>query len=190
MVIDTDPGQAREALTIIETTTRRSLHEMRLLVGMLRDTRDHRPELSPVPGLGDLDRLVADTAAAGVVVEVDVGGTARTLSPAADLSAYRIVQEALTNVVRHAGPTQAKVQISYRPDEVIIEVVDDGPAGQVPPPSARAGGGHGLIGMRERAALFGGELTAGPDAAGFRVRANLHTAEFHDIDVQAGDGAR
>jgi signal transduction histidine kinase len=190
MVIDTDPGQAREALTIIETTTRRSLHEMRLLVGMLRDTHDHHPELSPVPGLSDLDRLIAETAAAGVAVEVDIAGTARTLSPAADLSAYRIVQEALTNVVRHAGPTRAKVHISYRPDEVIIEVVDDGPSGQVPPPSARAGGGHGLIGMRERAALFGGELAAGPDAAGFRVRANLHTAEFHDIDVQAGDGAR
>ena len=190
MVIDTDPGQAREALAIIETTTRRSLHEMRLLVSMLRDTQDHHPDLSPVPGLSDLDRLIAETAAAGVAVEVDVGGTARTLSPAADLSAYRIVQEALTNVVRHAGPTRAKVHISYRPDEVIIEVVDDGPSGQAPPPMARAGSGHGLIGMRERAALFGGELAAGPDAAGFHVRANLHTAEFHDIDVQVGDGAR
>ena len=190
MVIDTDPGQAREALTIIETTTRRSLHEMRLLVSMLRDTHDHHLELSPVPGLGDLDRLIAEAATAGVAVEVDIGGTARTLSPAADLSAYRIVQEALTNVVRHAGPTRAKVHISYRPDEVIIEVVDDGPSGQVPPPIARAGSGHGLIGMRERAALFGGELAAGPDAAGFRVRANLHTAELNDIDVQVGDGAR
>jgi signal transduction histidine kinase len=190
MVIDTDPGQAREALTIIETTTRRSLHEMRLLVGMLRDTRDHNTDLRPVPGLCDLDRLIAETAAAGVTVSVDIDGTVRTLSPAADLSAYRIVQEALTNVVRHAGPTRARVQISYRPDEVSIEVVDDGPAGQAPPPIARAGSGHGLIGMRERAALFGGELAAGPDAAGFRVRANLHTAEFHDIDVHAGDGAQ
>ena len=190
MVIDTDPGQAREALAIIETTTRRSLHEMRLLVGMLRDTQDHRPDLSPVPGLSDLDRLIAETAAAGVAVDVDIGGTARTLSPAADLSAYRIVQEALTNVVRHAGPTQAKVRISYRADEVIIEVADDGPTGQAPPPVARAGNGHGLIGMRERAALFGGELAAGPDAAGFRVRANLHTTDPHDIDAQAGDGAR
>ena len=190
MVIDTDPGQAREALTIIETTTRRSLHEMRLLVSMLRDTHDHHLELSPVPGLGDLDRLIAETATAGVAVEVDIDGTARTLSPAADLSAYRIVQEALTNVVRHAGPTRAKVQISYRPEEVIIEVVDDGPSGRVPPPIARVGSGHGLIGMRERAALFGGELAAGPDAAGFRVRANLHTTEFHDIDLQVGDGAR
>jgi signal transduction histidine kinase len=104
MVIDTDPQQAREALAIIETTTRRSLHEMRLLVNVLRDTGDHDAELSPVPGLGDLDRLVAATAAAGVAVEVTIDGTAYGLSPAADLSAYRIVQEALTNVARHAGP--------------------------------------------------------------------------------------
>jgi signal transduction histidine kinase len=190
MVIDTDPGQAREALTIIETTTRRSLHEMRLLVGMLRDAGDHHTDLRPVPGLSDLDRLIAETAAAGVAVDVDIDGAVRALSPAADLSAYRIVQEALTNVVRHAGPTRAKVQISYRPDEVSIEVVDDGPSGQAPPPIARPGSGHGLIGMRERAALFGGELAAGPDATGFRVRANLHTADFHDIDVPAGDGAQ
>jgi signal transduction histidine kinase len=188
MVIDTDPGQAREALTIIETTTRRSLHEMRLLVGMLRDTRDDHTDLRPVPGLSDLDRLIAETAAAGVTVDMDIDGTVRPLSPAADLSAYRIVQEALTNVVRHAGPTRAKVQISYRPDEVSIEVVDDGPSGPTPP-IPRAGSGHGLIGMWERAALFGGELAAGPDAGGFRVKANLHTTEFQDIDVHAGNGA-
>jgi signal transduction histidine kinase len=94
MVIDTDPQQAREALAIIETTTRRSLHEMRLLVSMLRDAEDYDAELSPVPGLGDLDRLVADTAAAGVTVEVTIDGTSHGLSQAADLSAYRIVQEA------------------------------------------------------------------------------------------------
>ena len=140
MVIDTDPQQAREALAIIETTTRRSLHEMRLLVSMLRDAQDHQAELSPVPGLGDLDRLVADTAAAGVTVEVTIDGTGHGLSQAADLSAYRIVQEALTNVVRHAGPTRARVQISYRPGELSIEVTDDGPSGRHRPrsPPARA----------------------------------------------------
>jgi signal transduction histidine kinase len=91
---------------------------MRLLVSMLRDGEDHDAELSPPPGLGDLDRLVADTAAAGVAVDVDIDGAVRALSAAADLSAYRIVQEALTNVVRHAGPTHARVAISYRPAEV------------------------------------------------------------------------
>jgi signal transduction histidine kinase len=98
MVIDTDLQQAREALAIIETTTRRSLHEMRLLVSMLRGAEDHDAELSPVPRLGDLDRLVAATAAAGVTVEADIDGTVRGLSPPADLSAYRIVQEALTRL--------------------------------------------------------------------------------------------
>jgi signal transduction histidine kinase len=178
MVIDSDPAQARDALAIIEITTRRALHEMRLLVAMLRDPEDLPAELSPVPGLADLDRLVADTAVAGVAAEVDVEGEIRPLLPAADLSAYRIVQEALTNVVRHAGPTHARVRIGYRPAELSIEVTDDGPRGQAPRPIARAGGGHGLIGMRERAALFGGKVEAGPYAGGFRVRATLPVDEF------------
>jgi signal transduction histidine kinase len=185
MVIDSDPDQARDALAIIEITTRRALHEMRLLVGMLRDPGDRPAELSPVPGLADLDRLIADTAVAGVAAEVDVEGEVRPLPPAADLSAYRIVQEALTNVVRHAGPTHARVRIGYRPGELGIEVTDDGPRGQAPRPIARAGGGHGLIGMRERAALFGGALEAGPHEGGFRVRASLPVDEF-DRDLSGG----
>jgi signal transduction histidine kinase len=187
MVIDTDPEQAREALTIIETATRRSLHEMRLLVGVLRDTQEYQTELSPVPGLRDLDRLTATAAAAGVSVDVHIEGTVRGLSSSAELSAYRIVQEALTNVVRHAGPTHAQVQICNRPHEVSIEVVDDGPRGQPPPSASRAGGGHGLIGMRERAALFGGALAAGPHGAGFRVRASLPTADLPGGDPPGSD---
>jgi signal transduction histidine kinase len=180
MVIDSEPDQARDALAIIEITTRRALHEMRLLVGMLRDPGDRPAELSPVPGLADLDRLIADTAVAGVIAVVDVEGKVRPLPPAADLSAYRIVQEALTNVVRHAGPTRARVRIGYRAAELSIEVTDDGPRGQAPRPIARASGGHGLIGMRERAALFGGKLEAGPDAGGFRVQATFPIEEFGD----------
>ena len=185
MVIDTDPAEAREALSIIENTTRRSLQEMRLLVGVLRNSDDADSELEPAPGLCDLDQLVADMAAAGVLVEVDIVGTARALTPVADLSAYRIVQEALTNVVRHAGPTVARVQIAYSADEVTIEIVDRGRIGPQPdvqppasamPRSANAGG-HGLIGMRERAALFGGEVDAGWWAQGFRVKANLRTGD-------------
>jgi signal transduction histidine kinase len=186
MVIDSDPEQARDALAIIEITTRRALHEMRLLVGMLRDPEDLPAELSPVPGLADLDRLVADTAVAGVAAEVDIEGEIRPLLPAADLSAYRIVQEALTNVVRHAGPTHARVRIGYRPAELSIEVTDDGPRGQAPRAIARADGGHGLIGMRERAALFGGKVEAGPYAGGFRVRATLPVDEFdRDLSGEA-----
>jgi signal transduction histidine kinase len=187
MVIDSDPEQARDALAIIEITTRRALHEMRLLVGMLRDPEDRPAELSPVPGLADLDRLIADTAVAGVAAEVDVEGETRPLLPAADLSAYRIVQEALTNVVRHAGPTHAWVRIAYRPAELSIEVTDNGPRGQAPRPIARVGGGHGLIGMRERAALFGGKVEAGPYAGGFRVLATLPVDE---VDRGLPGGAR
>jgi signal transduction histidine kinase len=188
MVIDTDPAQAREALSIIETTTRQSLQEMRLLVGVLRDPQQRHPDLSPVPGLGDLDRLIARTAAAGVTVEMSISGTVRALSPAADLCAYRILQEALTNVVRHAGPTRAWVQIGYRPEAVSIEVIDDGPPEEaVRPPMSRAGSGHGLIGMRERAALFGSELAAGPHAGGFRVQASLRTTDLDASDLPAGD---
>jgi signal transduction histidine kinase len=186
MVIDTQPEQAREALAIIETTTRRSLQEMRLLVGVLRDGEDRHPELVPAPGVGDLDGLVANIANAGVQVSVDIEGTVRALPAAADLSAYRIVQEALTNVARHAGPTCAQVTIAYRPDEVRIDVVDDGPGPRPSFPIARAGSGHGLIGMRERAALFGGELSAGPCAAGFRVTANLRTDGLPSDDHSVG----
>jgi signal transduction histidine kinase len=185
MVIDTDPEEVREALAIIENTTRRSLQEMRLLVGVLRNPDDPDAELAPAPGLCDLERLVADMADAGVLVDVEILGTARALSPAVDLSAYRIVQEALTNVVRHAGPTVAHVEIAYTRDEVTIEVVDRGQVGPRPGvqpsssamPRAGGGGGHGLVGMRERAALFGGEVDAGQLAQGFRVKANLLTGD-------------
>ena len=195
MVIDTDPDQAREALGIIETTTRRSLHEMRLLVGVLRDAQDQQAELTPLPGLADVDRLVAASVAAGVTADVAVDGTVRPLPAAPDLSAYRIVQEALTNVARHAGPTRAHIRIGYQAHVVIIEVADDGPRGPALTPAARAGSGHGLIGMRERTALFGGELAAGPHGSGFRVRATLPTADgqgggpsSHDSGEEPGGG--
>jgi signal transduction histidine kinase len=188
MVIDSDPAEARAALAIIETTTRRSLHEMRLLVGVLRSPADLPAELSPAPGLGDLDQLIAHTAVAGVTTKVEIAGPARPLPPAADLSAYRILQEALTNVVRHAGPTQCGVLISYRPGGVSLEVTDDGPRGSVTRPAGRAGTGHGLIGMRERAALFGGDLEAGPHRGGFRVLATLPTGDLGADPLAEGGG--
>ena len=89
-----------------------------------------------------------------------------------------------------SGPTRARVQISYRPGELSIEVTDDGPSGQAPPPASATGSGHGLIGMRERAALFGGQLSAGPHAAGFRVTASLPTTDSRTGDVHTSDGAR
>jgi signal transduction histidine kinase len=189
MVIDSDPDQARDALAIIETTTRRSLHEMRLLVGVLRDPQDRHADLAPTPGLAALDRLIADTAAAGVAAEVEIDSGVSPLPAAADLTAYRIVQEALTNAVRHAGPTRARIRITHPPGEVRVEVTDDGPRGPRPRPTVRAGSGHGLIGMRERVAMFGGDLEAGPHEGGFRVLASLPIEELGS-DLPAGDGAR
>jgi signal transduction histidine kinase len=180
MVIDTQPEKTREALTVIETTSRRALREMRRLVGVLRADDTDDAVLEPAPGLGSLDELVLQTERAGVHVDIDVAGDAPVLPSGVEVSAYRIVQEALTNVVRHAGPTTAHVHIRYRPHDVEIEVVDDGPAPHGGPPTASApesraddGSGHGLAGMRERVAMFGGDIEAAPAGRGYRVRARL-----------------
>jgi signal transduction histidine kinase len=122
----------------------------------------------PTPGLADLPRLAQRTAHAGVRVDVSVDGEARPLDPGLELSAYRIVQEALTNVVKHAGTRSAQVTVEHRPDAIVLDIVDRGRGGDV-----RAEG-HGLTGMRERAALYGGTLSAGPGPdGGFRVSATL-----------------
>jgi signal transduction histidine kinase len=182
VVLDTQPEQAREALGIIETTTRRALQEMRLLVGVLRGDTDSKADLQPVPGLKDLPLVITDAQIAHVSVDLVITGQVRPLPPAIDLSAYRIVQEALTNAVRHAGPTTAHVTLDYHPHEIRIEIRDDGPPpGRTPDRVlASQSTGHGLIGIRERAALFGGTFTAGPLARGYRVSANLHTGDLQD----------
>jgi signal transduction histidine kinase len=178
MVLDTQPAEAREALGIVETTSRRALQEMRHLVGVLRQPDDAAPELAPAPGLAELPGLVEQIGQAGVTVDVEVTGDARRLPPGVDVSAYRIVQEALTNVVRHAGPGTAQCWIRYHPGEVEIEVVDSGGADPKPAPGPGPdgnGSGHGLVGMQERVNLYGGTLSAGPHGSGFRVLALLPT---------------
>jgi signal transduction histidine kinase len=174
VVLDTRPDEVREALGIIEKTSKRALAEMRLLVGVLRESEDG-PELSPAPGLADLPDLIDQIGQAGVDVDLDIDseGDRPALPAGVDLSAYRIIQEALTNVVRHAGPTTAHVTVRRRPDQLEIQVIDDGaPVGR--PPSLTPGGqGHGLVGMRERVNLFGGNLSAVPTGHGFRVVASL-----------------
>ncbi len=179
MVMDTQPDEARQALAIIETTTRRALQEMRLIVGVLRQGEQGAGELQPAPGLGDLSGLLAEIGEAGVPVELHVEGERRPLPPGVDVSAYRIVQEALTNVVRHAGAAKVDVAIRYRADELEIEINDDGGGRYRDPAMASAGGtqGHGLVGMRERVALFGGRLAAGPMGGGFRVVARFPTED-------------
>jgi signal transduction histidine kinase len=172
VVLDTQPDEAREALGIIETTSKRALNEMRLLVGVLRQSTDGA-ELVPAPGLADISELVDQVHQAGVDVDIDVQADTPALPAGVDLSAYRIIQEALTNVVRHAGPTTAHVTIRHCHGQLEIEVVDEGaPAGRMPA-QAPGGQGHGLVGMRERVGLFGGDLSAGPNGKGFRVFAVL-----------------
>ena len=175
MVAGTDPDAARDALATIETATRAALTEMRHMLGMLRGggSAPDASALAPSPGLAQLDGLVAEVVRSGSAVEVRVEGDRRELPTMVDLSAYRIVQEALTNVIRHAGPARATVTLSYADAAVTLVVDDDGP-GRPAFGATSPGGGHGLVGMRERVAMLGGGLDAGPrPGGGFRVTARL-----------------
>jgi signal transduction histidine kinase len=169
-VFDTRPDQARAALRSIEDTGRDALRELRRLLGAVRPDGAEVP-VPPQPGLAQLDELAQPLRAAGLTVLVNHVGTPSELPAGVDLSAYRIVQEALTNTLRHARATIAEVTFRYRSDAFEIEVVDDG---RGVPGRSGAGTGFGLVGMRERAALLGGSLEAGPTAhGGFRVHARL-----------------
>ena len=174
-VLDTDLVSARRALDAIDTTGRAGLDELRRLLDLLVDQADD-DDLEPRPGLQQLDHLVERARDAGLPVSVTVEGESRPLSPGVDLSAYRIVQEALTNTLKHAGrPASAAVDVTYRRDAVDIRVVDSGTSA-TRAPGSDSQPGHGLIGMRERAALYGGHIEAGPLAdGGFGVQVTLPT---------------
>jgi signal transduction histidine kinase len=162
----------REALQTIEETGRQALAEMRRLLGILRQPTE-QAELSPQPGLERLDDLLGRVRAAGLPVEFEVAGAPVALPPGVDVSAYRIVQEALTNALRHAGPARATVRIAYEADAVALEITNDGRAD-----GDGGGSGHGLAGMRERIAVYGGRLDSGPvPGGGYAVRARLPLAE-------------
>jgi signal transduction histidine kinase len=168
MALGEERPATREVLFEIERTGREALVEMRRLVGVLR--RDgEAPELAPQPSLNHLDELMEHVRRAGLPVELTVEGEAVELSPGVDVSAFRIVQEALTNTLKHAGPARAAVLVRYGRNRLELEVADDG----VGTPSLN-GGGHGLIGMRERVALHSGELDVESRLGeGFKIRANL-----------------
>ena len=167
-VIDDDTDAARTAIGRIEATGRDGMTEMRRLIAILKDD-GHGAELAPQPGLAQLDALVETVRAAGVPVEVVTEGPPRELPSGLDLIAYRIVQEGLTNVIKHAGRANARVVLGWQADALEIEVADDGRP--IAMPSAP---GHGLIGMRERVALYGGGLETGPrPGGGFALRARL-----------------
>jgi signal transduction histidine kinase len=175
-VIDSRPHLARQALDTVEANTRAALVEMRRLLGVLRQADDQTPSLAPAPGLADLPTLVRQLSEVGLTVDLRADDPPPGGVPdGVDLSAYRIVQEGLTNVLRHGGP-EARVAIGYPAGAVEIEVCDDGrPPDRAPRPrGVTEGPGHGLIGMRERVAVYGGTLTAGPrPGGGFRLAATL-----------------
>jgi len=169
-VLDGANASTRDVLETVEQTGRSALTEMRRLLGMLRG--DETEPLTPQPGLVDVPVLVEQLREAGLPVELEVEGDRRELPVGIELSAYRIVQEALTNALKHARDARTSVRVSYGPDSLELEIVDDGaPAAQ---PVER--GGHGLVGMRERVALYGGSIEAGSrPTGGFAVRVLLPT---------------
>jgi len=172
-LLERRPDKAGEALATIRQASDEALDELHAMLGVLRQPDGHAP-LAPAPGLAQLDALVAMAEGAGLRVEVDAGGAAN-LPPAVDLACYRIVQESLTNVVRHAGASSATVTVAADGDTLLVEVTDDGPGA----PGAGNGNGtrQGIVGMRERARALGGTLEAGPrPEGGFRVSARLPTA--------------
>jgi len=193
-LLDKRPERAREALVTIEQTSSQALHEMRTVLGVLRDDDDGR---TPRPGLERINDLVSMAREAGLDVKLETGSPEAPLPSAVDTTAYRIVQESITNVIRHAGPTRVTVALNHGSDVLDVRVTDDGgrdAAGDAARPDApaerRAGvvtagsaePGRGIVGMRERCQLLGGQLSAGPRAGGgFEVRARLPLAPADEV---------
>ena len=170
-VQQTQPEAASAALQLIETTARKTLVELSQLLGVLRKPSGGLPERGPQPGLGQLSTIVGELRAAGLSVVSWVEGDEQALPPALDLSAYRIIQESATNVLKHARAKNVEILVHYQPTEIGVRIRDDGVGANADNGSTP---GHGLVGMRERVALFGGDLTAGPlKGGGFEVSARL-----------------
>ena len=174
-LLDTgDPARAREAVAQIERAGRQSMTEMRHLLGILRDDEPGAggSPRTPAPSLEDIDALVARVGEAGLCATVTVRGSRGSVAAGVDLAAYRIVQEALTNSLKHSSATQAAVHVDYRPREVEVEVVDNGRGASAV--EADSATGHGVAGMRERVAMYGGDLIVGSrPAGGFSVQATF-----------------
>jgi signal transduction histidine kinase len=168
LLLDQGAHRAREPLLAVEETGHQAMAEMRRLLGLVHADED-APALAPQPGLADLGVLADQMRRAGLPVAVEVHGAPTAPAPGVGLAGYRIVQEALTNALKHAGPARAWVTVRYEPEALVLEIADDGRGA-----AGDGGGGHGLVGMRERVTLYGGEFAAGPRAeGGFAVRARL-----------------
>jgi signal transduction histidine kinase len=175
VVSRTDPARGADAMTEVSEVGRSALSDMRAMFGVLRDS-EPLPGLEPQPGVGGLGALAERVRATGLPVDLTIEGTPFPLGAAAGLTVYRIVQEALTNTIRHASAGRASVTIGYDAPLVHVRIGDDGTA--PPPPEATAQRGHGIDGMRERAALHGGTLLAGPaPGGGWAVSATLRCAQ-------------
>jgi signal transduction histidine kinase len=177
-ILDKDPDRTREALSTIEEVGRTALSEMRRIVGVLRTEHDPEPtgrELAPQPGVHDVGGLVDHVRETGLSVQLGIEGEPRALSPGVDLAAFRLVQEALTNTLKHAGPhARAWVRLRYGDRELTVEIEDDGRGVAAALSGNGETSGHGLVGMYERVALYGGELRIGPrSGGGFEVRARF-----------------
>jgi signal transduction histidine kinase len=173
VLVDRDPDGARAAMAAVERISRDALIEMHHLVGVLREDDGDAARLRPQPGLGDLAALLTDVARAGLPVELVVEGDRRDLAAGVELNAYRIVQEALTNALKHAGPANATVSVRYRAHDLDLTIADTGAASSL---AAPPGSGRGIPGMRERVQVYGGELEAGPSVGGYVVHARLPLA--------------
>ncbi len=184
-VLRSDPDRAEAAVTAISRTGRQALAEMRRLLGVLR-AGDEVSELAPVPGLDQLRELLDQARGAGLSVDFALQGRPRRLAQGAELAAYRVVQESLTNTRKHGGlAAAARVSLCYLPDGLLVQVTDDGLGAR----AAQDGAGHGLTGMRERISLYGGTVKAGPLAGGgYRVTAWLPCPPGPDADVPAPPG--
>jgi len=171
-ILETDPQQARQVFKTIEGIGRNSVDEMRRMLGVLRNATGEL-ELEPQPGFEDFDSLQQQIAGAGIDVDITLQGSPRPLPPGLELAGYRVVQEALTNVVRHAGrPAKARAIITYGDDALEIEVADDGLGAAASP--VTSGTGHGLLGMRERVEIYSGSFAAGPrPGGGYQVAVSL-----------------
>jgi signal transduction histidine kinase len=173
LVMDRDSARAEESLRSVERAGREALAELRRLLGILGDEDPHA--LAPQPGLGDLAPLLADARSSGIEVDLRVDGDPVAVAPALDLCAYRIIQESLTNAIKHAAPATASVNVHWGEDALELEIFDDGRRNGR---SRRNDAGHGIPGMRERVALHDGTVEAGVrPSGGFRVRARLPLAQ-------------